>query len=492
MSDEFVLDLSGYPLHESPTPPPQPEPGTFEPDGDEEPDVEEEGGEAPPPSPATPTPTPGPPPATTDEEWLAERMAERRKNNKARLDSRWRARYRAGDFRGVGDLGRTVRLRRFLGAQQAAPRKMLIPGLWPWGTIPALGGNFKAGKSTLIADLARALVNAPDDRFLGHFDGWGSDVDPDDQAARDEFEADWSRGRVIINAETPAEDFEAALDLDVEGWDYLTVEHLEEEGGAQLMDLTDPDLYDLWAYRLTGCGEDGGDCSGGDDYPPAVVIVDGVTAILQAAGKSPEDFGLWYSAFRRLLREIDVPNGLATGHNTMKGSHLMGGTAASAGPDGLWTYSLDNPDNPNSARRFSVMPRMGGIRVPPLRVILDERGRPVVASKEPPGSSHSSSSATSAAMGGGAKDEDDLIRDVAALMVEQVRAEPGIDGAMLTEKVEAGGRREVSLAGRAKAVELGLIRKEKCVPGCEVCGRAGRRHHHRREHYWPTHSEPAP
>jgi len=38
--------------------------------------------------------------------------------------------------------------------------------------------------------------------------------------------------------------------------------------------------------------------------------------------------------FRRLLHEIDVPNGLATGHGAMAGGHLMGGTASSAGPDG--------------------------------------------------------------------------------------------------------------------------------------------------------------
>ena len=100
-----------------------------------------------------------------------------------------------------------------------------------------------------------------------------------------------------------------------EGWQLLTVEHLEDAGGAQWMGLTDPDLYDLWAHRLAECN----DCDGTDDWTPFAVIVDGVTAILQADGKQPEDSGLSYAAFRRLLHEIDVPNGLATAHSVLGG-----------------------------------------------------------------------------------------------------------------------------------------------------------------------------
>jgi hypothetical protein len=338
------------------------------------------------------------------------------------------------------------------------PRRFLIPGLWPWGTVPALGGNYKAGKSTVVTDLARALV-VPGYRFLGHFE----------PAEFDELQ---SRGVVVVNAETPPEDFEAALDNgmtsgvgdSVQGWDLLTVEHLEDLGGAHLMDLTDPDMYDLWAHRLSDCN----DCDGTDDFTPAVVIVDGVTAILQAAGKDPEDFGLWYAAFRRLLREIDVPNGLPTGHNTMRGGHLMGGTAASAGPDGLWTYSTDRIDNPSSRRRFSVQPRMGGVPVAAKQVVLSEDSRPVVDVKQEKAEPE--------------VEAVDLVTKIAELTAAYVREHPGAHGEELSQNVEDGGWKENNLKGRSKAIALGLIREERCGSGCTIC----KSPHHRRRHYYAT------
>jgi hypothetical protein len=151
-------------------------------------------------------------------------------------------------------------------------------------------------------------------------------------------EHDLSRGVTVVNAETPSEDFEAALDLGMpearrvdydngiwrradEGWEVLTVEHLEDSDGAQFMDLTDPVLYDLWAYRLAECNG----CDGTDDLDAVRGHRgrrDGAPAGRREAAR---DFGLWYAAFRRLLQEIDVPNWLATAHSLLGGGHLIGG-----------------------------------------------------------------------------------------------------------------------------------------------------------------------
>lgn len=345
------------------------------------------------------------------------------------------------------------------------PRRFLVPGLWPWGTIPALGGNWKAGKSTIVTDLTRTLL-IPDYRFLGHFG-------PADLATEER-----ERGIVVVNAETPAIDFENGifdsmtddewerLNSVVGGdvWAFLKVEHLEELGGANLMDLTDPDIYDLWVSRLAQCME----CDGSDDTTPSLVIVDGVTAILQAAGKDTEEFGHWYAAFRRLLRECDIPNGLATGHNTMNGGHLMGGTSASAHPDGLWTYSSDSVDEPNAPRRFSVRPRMGGAVVPKTRVVLNEEGRPVAHHKES-GTSEES-------------EPEDFIATVVERVAAYVTEHPGAHGEELTQNVEYGGWKESILRARARAVEEGLIRSEPCKAGCSVCAKP----HHKRTHFWPV------
>ncbi|MQA05295.1 MAG: AAA family ATPase [Streptosporangiales bacterium] len=352
----------------------------------------------------------------------------------------------------------------YLGRRSSAQRRMLIPGFMPWGTIPMLGGNPKAGKTTIAVDFATALV-MPGYRFLGHFE------------PAELTEEELGRGLLLINAETPPEDLEAPLDWLTEQKvaildhhlpvsDLLGIEHLEDLGGAHMFDVTDPALYDLWANRLTECH----DCDGMDDWTPFAVIVDGVTAILHAAGKGVEAYGEWYAAFRRLMREIDVPNALAIAHNTMAGSHLMGGVEAQAGPDALWTYSSDNADDPASTRRFSVRPRTGGVAVPPMRVVLNPEGRPVVDGK-----------AT-----GEAKPSVDLdgVAGVAALTAAYVREHPGADGQELTDNVDSGGLKPLNLQGRTKALENGWVREEKCTSACTRCSRP----HHRRTHYWPVQS----
>lgn len=236
-------------------------------------------------------------------------------------------------------------------------RSWLLPGLWPWGTIPMLGGAPKVGKTAIVVDLTASLL-VPDRKFLGRFDIAEARI------PNEEFR----RGVWLINAETPVEDLEAALPAsDDQKYDSsLVIDHLEALGGAQVFDLTNPELYDLWAHRLIECWE----CDGDDDRAPFVVIVDGLTAILQAAGKGVEHYGLWYAAFRRLLRSIDIPNGLVVGHNTLAGGHLMGGVEAQAGADGLW--NLDG--NAKGRRTFSVLPRLGGVRIEPTPVEMNADG----------------------------------------------------------------------------------------------------------------------
>lgn len=322
--------------------------------------------------------------------------------------------------------------------------RWLIPGLWRWGTIPMLGGNPKAGKTTLVADLCAALTE-PGRQFLGHFE----------PVTLTEEERDiW-----VINAETHPGDFEEALEeAGLHEGSQLIVDHLEERGSAASFDLTDPQRYDEWAHRLVYCES----CDGSDEVPPTVVIVDGVTAILLASGKGTEAYGAWYAAFRRLMREIDCPNALVVAHNTLNGSHLMGGVEAQAGPDGLWSLSSSNSDDPAAPRYFSVNPRMGGAVVPRTRVRLSEGGRLQMgtqAEKAEPGV--------------------DPVQELTDRLVAYVREHPGVDGQALTNEVPASSK-QASLGARDRAVERGLIRKEQCGEGRCQCEKP----HHRRSHYW--------
>jgi AAA domain len=244
--------------------------------------------------------------------------------------------------------------------QPSSAGRWLVPDLWRFGTIPFLGGPPKVGKTTMVADLAASLA-IPGHRFLNHFE-------PADLTDAERH----PRGIWLINAETSPEVVESDLvALGVISDHGLAVSHLEELGGPDLFDITDPATYERWANEFVACET----CLGDDDAPPAVVIVDGLTAILQAAGKGVEAYGNWYAQFRRLMREIGTENALVVGHNTMSGEHLMGGVEAQAGADALWTYSMSHPDNPSSKRWFSTRPRRGGAVVPRTEVVFGADGR---------------------------------------------------------------------------------------------------------------------
>ncbi|SNS11474.1 AAA domain-containing protein [Actinomadura meyerae] len=363
-----------------------------------------------------------------------------------------------------------------------APRRMLISGLWPWGHIPVLGGNAKAGKTTLVADLAKALV-LPGYRFLGHFDpvteleywNW----EDDDDAEEPPPDRNRGRGVVLINAETPRDDMEAAVGPD-RGWgsftpDALRIAHLEDMGGASWFDVTDPEKYDRWAHELTACEE----CDGSDELPPFAVIVDGVTAIL---GGDMNRYGEWYAAFRRLLREIDVPNGLAVFHNTMSGGHPMGGVGSQTGADGLWRYSSGDSDDPASSRWFSVNPRLGGVPIRPTKVVLsEETGRPVLVDALPPN--------VSPELPVNPTEEDKEADEAAGKIMLYVTEHPGAHGAELTDNVDCGSK-GMNLAGRTRAVNMELLVETKCGQNCRACAKAGLKPYYRRLHYWPSNYQP--
>jgi hypothetical protein len=238
---------------------------------------------------------------------------------------------------------------------QVPPGRWLIPGLWRWGHIPMLAGNPKAGKTSLLIEMTAALL-IPGYRFLGTFEP--AELTDDER----------ERGVWLFNAETPAGDFNEGLEavglsLDDE---RLHVVHLEFEGGeASALDLTDPEHYARWEFDLIQCWE----CQGEDDQAPIAVLVDGLTAILS---NDMTRYGTWYHEFRSLMRSLDVPNAIASGHATQAGGHLMGGVEAQAQADGLWTYSSMSADDTTSKRYFSVRPRLGGAAVPRTQIVMED------------------------------------------------------------------------------------------------------------------------
>jgi hypothetical protein len=145
----------------------------------------------------------------------------------------------------------------------------------------------------------------------------------------------------------------------------LSVEHLDEDHGVpEAFDLTNPYIFDMWAERLVWCES----CEGSDEGAPTGVIVDNLTAVLQAVGKPLEAYGELHGAFVRLLATIGCPNGLTVVHNTLEGGHAMGGVTGQNRQAGRWSYWTSNGDDPYAARWFKVVPRYPGKAVPATKV----------------------------------------------------------------------------------------------------------------------------
>lgn len=279
---------------------------------------------------------------------------------------------------------------------KAGPIRFLLDGLMPWGTCPSLAGQYGSGKTRLLVNLLRALVD-PSVRFLGRF------------GPTTLTEEEVSRTIEYLNCETPAELFEeelrrAGMDRDHEGfWGVpgrprsyaVRVRHLEQEGGADIFDITDPVIFDEWVFRLTYCEV----CDGSprDDFSPVMLIVDTMTAVLGDAGKESSDYAPFISAFHRLLRVCDIPNGLTVGHSYGTTSRLLNRQENMARQDGRWSYMSDDPENPTAARRFQVTPRSTAPRVLSTQVVEGEDGllylsesaksaaqQPTMPTEEPP------------------------------------------------------------------------------------------------------------
>ncbi|WP_150236431.1 AAA family ATPase [Nocardiopsis quinghaiensis] len=342
-------------------------------------------------------------------------------------------------------------------------RRMLIPGLWAWGTIPMLSGTKGAGKTGIVADLATALV-VPGYRFLGRFGP--ADMDEGEKRPREV---------VLINPETHPEDFDAPLSpvVDYEEIPFgddahpahrLCVEHLEKDwGSAASFDVTQTANFEEWGNYLVRGDED----DPLKERAPLAVIVDGLTAIL---GNNTSRYGEWYAKFRELMRACDVPNALVVTHNIMRGDHAMGGVEATAGPDGVWSFSMDDADNPFSPRRFSVRPRTGAVRpIRPTTVVLSEEGRPVM-SAQPYEVVRADTRGASVGAGGAADPRQEGIDTVTAY----VRAHPHVSGQELTDQLG-----NVSKQWRKDAVAAGTVEKYQCASEapCECASNHGRRWH---------------
>lgn len=224
------------------------------------------------------------------------------------------------------------------------PARYRVNELWPVGGRAMLAAQFKAGKTTMIGNLVRALADG--ESFLGRFP-----VDrPDGLIVIIDDELDermlrrWLRDQGITHTERVA-----VLPL---------------RGRVSTFDLLDDETRAEWARELRQAGA-------------AVVILDCLAPVLDALGLSEDkEAGRFLVAFDELLNAADIGEAVVVHHMGHSGERSRGASRLRDWPDVEWRLvrdKEDGEDNPAARRYFSAYGR--DVDVPESTLSYEPFGR---------------------------------------------------------------------------------------------------------------------
>lgn len=208
-----------------------------------------------------------------------------------------------------------------------------VTDLWPTGGRVLLTAQWKAGKTTVVGNIIRALVDA--EPFLDRYP-----VTPGAHV-------------VLIDDELNEATLQAWLrDQDIKNTAAVSIISLR--GRVATFDITDPDVRHEWAQLLTGAD---------------VLIFDCLRPVLDALGLDENhEAGRFLVAFDTLLADTGASEALVVHHMGHHGERSRGDSRLQDWPDALWKVVRDKDDeddtldNPTGARYFSAFGRDVDVR----------------------------------------------------------------------------------------------------------------------------------
>lgn len=211
------------------------------------------------------------------------------------------------------------------------PITWLLEGLQQYGTRALLAAQAKAGKTTMVANLIKALVDQGTflNRFINHFDGTVTLIDNelDERMLRR-----WLKGVGLEHA------------------DRLNVIPLR--GRLEAFNIMDDEHRTRWANTLRGT-----------DY----LILDCLRPALDGNHLDEHhDAGRFLGAFDALLDEADIDSALVVHHMGHGSTRARGDSRIQDWPDANWRLTRDNPDDPRSERSFHAFGREVNIDNQPI------------------------------------------------------------------------------------------------------------------------------
>lgn len=225
----------------------------------------------------------------------------------------------------------------------AVPRMPVQPRISNWqlqGSRVMLAAQFKAGKTTLVGNVMRSLVDG--DPFLGRDDVAPIDgvlVRLDNEMHPDQGD-DWLRAQRIRHD------------------DRVIPVYLRGRAGS--FHILDDDIRGQWAARFQSAG-----CT--------YLILDNLRPMLDALGLDEhKDAGRFLVAFDALMTDARIPEGLVVHHMGHNGERSRGDSRLRDWPDVEWRL-VRRDDNPSSPRFITAYGR--DVDVPESQLEFSPDGR---------------------------------------------------------------------------------------------------------------------
>lgn len=247
------------------------------------------------------------------------------------------------DERPIVELPAALTLRERL-ASPPSPLAWRIENWLPVGCRALLAAQFKAGKTTLIQNVIRSLVDG--DPFLGD-----ASVTPID-------------GRVVVlDFEMSERQLDVWLrDQRIKHDDRVVV--LPLRGLASSFDLRLPQVLQRWVDRLR-------------QLDARFLILDCLRPVLDAIGLDEHrDAGLLLTSFDTLLRESGVGEAIVVHHFGHNGERARGDSRLRDWPDSEWRLVREDDADPASARFVTAFGR--DVDVPESQLAFDQETRRLV------------------------------------------------------------------------------------------------------------------
>lgn len=202
------------------------------------------------------------------------------------------------------------------------PTKWIIEGLQPVGTRALLAAQAKSGKTTMVANLIKAL--ADEQPFLGKYiNRFTGTITLIDDELDERMLQDWLANIGITNTSR------------------VRIKTLR--GKLSQFNIVDDETRRLWAEQLTGT-----------DY----LILDCLRPVLDANGLDENhEAGIFLNAFDALLAEAHIDSGLIVHHMGHGAQRSRGDSRIMDWPDALWKLTKTDPDDMASPRQFEAFGR---------------------------------------------------------------------------------------------------------------------------------------